>query len=310
MLNFVDVGYLGLLVRNGKLVRQLSPGRYFHFVFPCLDQCKLILVDMRTRNLQVISRKDFLSRDQVVVNVSLNVTYQVLNAAHIALRLSEPLTSLTATLKDLVGLAIAQLDGQVLMRSGRTHIRECLLAQFNEIRELGFQIADVRLDEISFPEQPKVHQRSDLLNAHSAELLQASYLESAMNPLVFSNSLDAETDTVGSRANFSHCSLVHQKSGEKISLASLLSTKPYLALGRELDNDFVIPDRECSRHHAQVFQFQGIYYLMDVGSTNGTYVDGKRLVPQNPTRLRSGVTVQIGQQTWQFEEKILYLWKR
>lgn len=310
MLNFVDAGYRGLLIKNGRLVHQMAPGRYFHFACPGLEQCKLILVDMRTHNLEVVSRQDFLSRDQGVVNLSLNVSYQVLDAIKIGLRLSEPLTSLAAIVKDGVGTAISKVDGQILLRSGRRYIRESLLAQASEIAELGFQIADVRLDEISFQAKVGRHTQADLLNTHPAELVSTSYLEPTQNPLSASHLPPVETDTVGSRANFSHCSLVHQKSGEKFSLASLLSTKSTLALGRELDNDFVIPDRECSRHHAQVFQFQGIYYLIDVGSTNGTYVDGKRLVPQNPMRLRSGTTVQMGQQTWQFEEKILYLWKR
>ena len=310
MLNFVDVGYRGLLVKNGRLIHQMAPGRYFHFACPGLEQCKLILVDMRTHNLEAVAHQDFLSRDQGVVNLSLNVSYQVLDAIQIGLRLSEPLTSLAAIVKDVVGMAISQVEGQMLLSTGRGYIRESLLAQASEIAKLGFQIEDVRLDEISFQAKVDRHTQADWFNAHPAELVSTNYLEPTLNPLGTSNLPLVETDTVGSRANFNHCSLVHQKSGKKFSLASLLSTKSMLALGRELDNDFVIPDRECSRHHAQVFQSQGVYYLIDVGSTNGTYVDGKRLVPQNPMRLRSGTTVQIGQQTWRFEEKILYLWKR
>ena len=47
-------------------------------------------------------------------------------------------------------------------------------------------------------------------------------------------------------------------------------------IGRSGDNDVVIGDRSVSRRHAELRVEHGRYQLIDLGSTNGTYVrDGK-----------------------------------
>ncbi|MGB3135514.1 MAG: adenylate/guanylate cyclase domain-containing protein [Nodosilinea sp.] len=52
----------------------------------------------------------------------------------------------------------------------------------------------------------------------------------------------------------------------------------YWTVGRGDDNNFVLPDRWISRHHAM---FQGTdngqFYLIDLGSRNGTFVNGRRV---------------------------------
>ncbi|HEY9597533.1 MAG TPA: SPFH domain-containing protein, partial [Cyanophyceae cyanobacterium] len=72
-MDFIGSGYTGLLVKNGRLVRTLSPGRHFSFALPLLEQCQLILVDSKIRNLDILSQGDFLSHDQYLINVSLSV---------------------------------------------------------------------------------------------------------------------------------------------------------------------------------------------------------------------------------------------
>ena len=57
-------------------------------------------------------------------------------------------------------------------------------------------------------------------------------------------------------------------------------------LGRDISNDIVINDRETSRHHLRLMLSGDTLTIEDLGSTNGTFVNGKRL---------SGVTpLQIG----------------
>jgi hypothetical protein len=49
-----------------------------------------------------------------------------------------------------------------------------------------------------------------------------------------------------------------------------------------------------SRRHAVVAREGGVYRLTDLGSANGTYVEGVRLEPQQPTALVDGCTVSFG----------------
>ena len=50
-----------------------------------------------------------------------------------------------------------------------------------------------------------------------------------------------------------------------------------LAIGRDPENDLVLDDRRVSRRHAEVRLRLGRYTLYDLGSTNGTFVNGKRV---------------------------------
>ncbi len=55
-------------------------------------------------------------------------------------------------------------------------------------------------------------------------------------------------------------------------------------IGREPDADIVIADRRISRHHAEIVRRDDKYYLRDLGSKNGTYVNGERLLGQHELR--------------------------
>jgi len=63
-------------------------------------------------------------------------------------------------------------------------------------------------------------------------------------------------------------------------------------LGRARKNAVAIPDSELSREHAHVTYEGGGYWLTDLGSTNGTWVNERRLVA--PYRLRSGDSIGCG----------------
>lgn len=63
------------------------------------------------------------------------------------------------------------------------------------------------------------------------------------------------------------------------------------SLGRALDNDLVLEGRAISRHHAQIRAVHGRLYLMDMSSTNGTYLNGQR-VTENI--LKDGDAISLG----------------
>lgn len=52
---------------------------------------------------------------------------------------------------------------------------------------------------------------------------------------------------------------------------------PSTTIGRTPDNQIVIPSREVSRKHAEVLLGQAGYTLRDLGSPNGTFVNGKKI---------------------------------
>lgn len=65
-------------------------------------------------------------------------------------------------------------------------------------------------------------------------------------------------------------------------------------IGRTPDNTIPLPHDEVSRHHAQLLVDGSGCCISDLGSTNGTFVNGIRLGQQRPERLREGDVLQIG----------------
>ena len=63
-------------------------------------------------------------------------------------------------------------------------------------------------------------------------------------------------------------------------------------LGRSTQATVRLADREVSRKHSQIDLEGGEYMLRDLGSSNGTYVNGRRIF--TPTALRDGDEVVIG----------------
>ena len=70
-------------------------------------------------------------------------------------------------------------------------------------------------------------------------------------------------------------------------------TKGEMIVGRDAAADVVIPDAEVSRKHARLFLQGGGYVLEDLGSTNGSFAGGQRLM--GPHSLRAGETIMFGE---------------
>ncbi|HMK07453.1 MAG TPA: FHA domain-containing protein [Anaerolineales bacterium] len=70
-------------------------------------------------------------------------------------------------------------------------------------------------------------------------------------------------------------------------------TKEVTMLGRDVTNDIPLGDAEISRQHARLTRTPGGMVLEDLGSTNGSFVNGDRLT--SPRVLRSGDLVGLGE---------------
>src|SRR3954451_5399492 len=71
------------------------------------------------------------------------------------------------------------------------------------------------------------------------------------------------------------------------------------SIGRAPGNRIVISTERISRHHAAIRQeADGAFMLMDLGSSNGTFLNGQRLT--RPVILRNGWIIEIGLQKMTF----------
>ena len=81
--------------------------------------------------------------------------------------------------------------------------------------------------------------------------------------------------------------LVPQADGE----APIALRSPQWVVGRGDNLDCQIPDPRASRRHARVLAVHNRYYVQDLGSTNGTFVNGRRVTHE---RLIHGDLVGFG----------------
>lgn len=64
-------------------------------------------------------------------------------------------------------------------------------------------------------------------------------------------------------------------------------------IGREPDRDITLPDPSVSRLHAQIVRQRDGYFITDVRSSNGTFINGQQLTA--PALLSSGDVLRIGE---------------
>jgi len=65
-----------------------------------------------------------------------------------------------------------------------------------------------------------------------------------------------------------------------------------VTLGRSQDSTIVLDDDYVSSRHARVFPRDGQWYVEDMGSTNGTYLDRTKVMAATPVKI--GMPIRIG----------------
>ena len=86
--------------------------------------------------------------------------------------------------------------------------------------------------------------------------------------------------------------LTGRSAGSKLDLGD----KKEIIIGRAASSDLVISDEFASNMHAKLVLVGEEWVLQDLNSTNGTYLDGKRVT--TPVTMGPGATVRIGTTTF------------
>ena len=73
-----------------------------------------------------------------------------------------------------------------------------------------------------------------------------------------------------------------------------------VTLGRADGADIQVDDPFASSSHARIFPRGGFMYIEDMGSTNGTYLNGQQL--QGSARLRTSDLLRIGDSEYRYRE--------
>lgn len=67
-----------------------------------------------------------------------------------------------------------------------------------------------------------------------------------------------------------------------------------ITLGRSNNNDMVVADYAVSQEHAQIIIFHGMYFIVDMNSTNGTVVNDRPIHPEAKVKVMVNDTIAFG----------------
>jgi DNA-binding winged helix-turn-helix (wHTH) protein len=83
--------------------------------------------------------------------------------------------------------------------------------------------------------------------------------------------------------------LIHEgeKAGQRWTIRD-----DFLVIGRGGECDLVLPERQVSREHIRIFRDGDLYYMTDLDSKNGTWLNGKQ-VKNETVPLQDGDEIQI-----------------
>jgi pSer/pThr/pTyr-binding forkhead associated (FHA) protein len=77
-------------------------------------------------------------------------------------------------------------------------------------------------------------------------------------------------------------------------LKSLDTDKEVITIGRNVKNDIQIDNLSVSKQHARIVKHQGKYFIEDMKSTNGTYLNEKKIAKE---KLTNNDVITIGKHT-------------
>jgi len=93
------------------------------------------------------------------------------------------------------------------------------------------------------------------------------------------------------------------RKGNNLIQQSLIE-ESLISIGRELDNHVFLEEKNISRYHAKILQDTEGYFLIDLGSANGTYLNGAEISPKRPRLLVNGDIIRIGSYELRFSTEV------
>ena len=91
--------------------------------------------------------------------------------------------------------------------------------------------------------------------------------------------------------------LCSEKGGEQRRLEF---DKPEVTIGRVQGNDIILPKGNVSKRHSRIVLKDGKFIIVDLKSTNGTYVNGRKI--SSPLVVKSSDKIYIGDFILSIEE--------
>lgn len=98
---------------------------------------------------------------------------------------------------------------------------------------------------------------------------------------------------IGESSEHPYLKLINRKDSLPFKVKEVYNLKDTVAIGRKNDNDIVIKDPTISNQHARITLDEDYYFIEDLDSANGTFLNGYRLM--DVVKLKNGDRIKLGQ---------------
>jgi len=78
------------------------------------------------------------------------------------------------------------------------------------------------------------------------------------------------------------------------NMSSFDLEKAAVSLGRSSDNDIQLADKHISRNHLMLWGEDDSFFVKDLGSENGTYVNGRQIPSGKVVKLKKSQSILVG----------------
>ncbi len=102
--------------------------------------------------------------------------------------------------------------------------------------------------------------------------------------------------------SFGRLRVVQPGSDPRLQAGMIIPLKPETYVGSQAGNDLVLRDRFVSGQHARLRWDGAFWWVDDLNSTNGTFINQQRLMPGIPAGFASGSILQIGELAFELIE--------
>ena len=76
-----------------------------------------------------------------------------------------------------------------------------------------------------------------------------------------------------------------------------------ISIGRSPNNDIQVKDKSISRKHIKILRKEGKYFIEDLKSTNGAFVNGTQINPSQEVKVEEGAPISIGKIMFSLEKE-------
>ena len=105
--------------------------------------------------------------------------------------------------------------------------------------------------------------------------------------------LDIKVMWLSTYVKDTYLKLINQKDTLPFKIKEVYSLEEDVTIGRSNKNTIMIKDPYISKNHLSIVKDEGEYFLEDLNSANGTFVNEDRIM--DVVRLNNGDTIRLGQ---------------